>query len=126
MFLRITRFPSEICCILDIAYIRNSLETGILEAIAAANGWRLGFQQLQGQVNALVRAWDDAAETGVLPLSLLDYPYHISMPMLARAFGERIARNIVGRRFRPALREAYAYPAFYALKRRHDLPFLSR
>lgn len=119
----------------DMLYFRrflqkNSLEVHKLEAVAAANGWRLGFRQLQAQVAALVKAWDEASneavQTGTLPASLLAYPYQISGPALARAFWERIARNVGGGKIRPALREAYAYPAFYALKRRHDLPFLSR
>ncbi len=115
----------------DMLYFRrflqkNSLEVHRLEAVAAANGWRLGFRQMQAQVNALDKAWDEAIRTGAIPASLLTYPYRISGPALARAFCERIARNVGQRNFRPALREAYAYPAFYALKRRHDLPFLAR
>jgi hypothetical protein len=115
----------------DMLYFRNflrehSLDTSRLEAVAAANGWRLGFRQLQAQVVALVEAWERTLQTGQVPPSLLAYPYRISMPALARAFGERIASNVAARRLRLALREAYAYPAFYVLKRRHDLPFLAR
>lgn len=115
----------------DILYFREFLRRGApdareLERIAAVNGWRQGFRWLDSQVRGLVNAWDAAERTNQVPPALLAYPYRISAPALASAFVERIARNVRWRRIRPALREAYAYPAFYALKLRHDLPFLSR
>lgn len=113
----------------DALYFKRLMETYAfdpedLERIAAANGWRYGFQQAYRQMRTLVSAWTHVEPTGALPANLLDYPYQIQMPVLARTFSQRIASNLSGLRLRTALREVYAYPAFYALKRRHDLPWL--
>jgi hypothetical protein len=102
------------------------LDPADLERIAADNGWRYGFQQAYAQMCDLVTAWDRAEQSGEIPVHLLDYPYQIGMPVLARAFSQRVAGNLAGKRLRMALREIYAYPAFYVLKRRHDLPWLVR
>lgn len=115
----------------DVLYFKRFIEAhtfdlGALEQIAAANGWRYGFRQAYRQIHTLVRAWTHAQHTGTISAELLRYPYQIQMPVLARTFGQRIASNLGGLRLRTALREVYAYPAFYALKRRHDLPWLAQ
>jgi hypothetical protein len=74
----------------------------------------------------MIKAWEEAKQSGKIPSRLLAYPYPIAVPVLAGAFSERIASNLSGRRFGAALREVYAYPSFYALKRRHELPILNR
>jgi hypothetical protein len=114
----------------DVLYFQRHLQACQLdvtemEQIAAANGWQYGFQKAYAQALALTQAWEHASHEQI-PQSLLAYPYRISAPVLARAYSERIASNLAGRRFGPALREIYAYPSFYALKRRHDLPILNR
>jgi hypothetical protein len=115
----------------DVLYFQRHLQTCTLDAsemeqIAAANGWQYGFRQAYAQVIELTRAWELARQQKPIPPGLLTYPYQISMPVLARAYYERIASNLAGRRFGPAFREVYAYPSFYMLKRRHDLPFFNR
>jgi hypothetical protein len=105
---------------------RYSLDFTEMEEVAASNGWRYGYQRLLAQVRGLINAWEEAKQSGKIPSSLLAYPYPIAMPVLAGAFSERIASNVSGRRFRAALREVYAYPSFYALKRRHELPILNQ
>jgi hypothetical protein len=108
-------------------FLQNDhLDGGRLERIAAGNGWRLGFLRIQAMVESLLEAWADAGQTGAVPTGLLRYPYRIGVPTLWTAFRERVASNLAGNRVRFALREVYAYPLFWALQRRHDLPFFSR
>ena len=109
----------------DVLYFKRFMESYSfdpfeLERIASENGWRYGFQQAYAQIRLLVESWADVGRSGNVPTHLLAYPYRISMIVLVRAFGQRIMNNIAGKRFHTALREVYAYPAFYALKRRHD------
>jgi hypothetical protein len=115
----------------DILYFQRHLQSfpldfGQMEEVAARNGWRYGYQQSLAQVIQIIKAWDEAKESGKIPATLLDFPYPIGLPVLVGAFSERISNNLAGRRFGPALREVYAYPSFYALKRRHELPILNR
>lgn len=102
------------------------LDPGPLKAIASSNGWGHAFDEVYLHLRELLKGWEDARRTREIPAKLLGYPYAIPLPMLARAFWERIRYHLQRREIKRALREVYAYPAFYALKRRHDLPFLSR
>jgi len=102
----------------------HSYDAERLEHVAAENGWLYGFQQVFGLVTELVETWEAAEQSSHIPEKLLIYPYRISKAVLVYAYSQRIAWNIAESRFGPALREIYAYPSFYALKRRHDLPFL--
>lgn len=115
----------------DMLYFRRflrgrSIDEERLRAVAAENGWHAGLLHVLSQVKTLVRAWDLAEQSGHIPSFLLAYPYGIPVLSLARAFAERVAHNVASRHFRRALREVYAYPAFYALMRRHDILPLSR
>ncbi len=115
----------------DILYFQRhlqsySLDFARMEEVAASNGWRYGYQQSLAQVMEIIKAWEEAKQSGEILPRLLAYPYPISMSVLAGAFSERIASNLSGRRFGPALREVYAYPSFYVLKRRHELPILNQ
>jgi hypothetical protein len=115
----------------DMLYFQRHLQvysidfTG-MEETAATNGWRYGYQQSLAQVRELIKSWEEAKQSGRISSRLLAYPYPITVPVLAGAFSERIASNLSGRRFGAALREVYAYPSFYALKRRHELPILNQ
>ena len=114
----------------DMLYFHRHLQSYALdfsrmEEVAASNGWLHGYQKSLAQVTELVKLWETAKQSGEVPFRLLAYPYRIAVPILAGAFFERIASNLSGRRFGPALREVYAYPSFYILKRRHDLAILS-
>lgn len=113
----------------DTLYFRrfaahHTLDVAALEAVAARHGWGRAFRLMHDRVQALVDDWNCAAESGWIRHALLAYPYRLPARDLAVAFGERIADNARRHRVRHAVRELYAYPVFYALKRRHDLPFV--
>jgi len=104
----------------------RNVDYGELEKIASKNGWRYGFRKIYAQVLTLVKNWEVAERTQSIPENLLAYPYRIPAPILGKAFCERIASNLTEKHYRAALREIYAYPAFYALNRRHALEIFSR
>jgi hypothetical protein len=104
----------------------REIDVGRLACIARANNWGWGFQQLFDQVKSLANNWNIAAGAAVVPRQLLNYPYQLSPTVLARTYARRIVNNARDGHLRRALREVYAYPTFYALKRRHDLPGLRR
>jgi hypothetical protein len=94
------------------------------ERIAVANGWGYGFRMAYAQVRTLLGAWAEADASGQYPSWLADHPYRIPLTELVPTYAERIRHQLRAGRYRTAGREIYAYPAFYALMRRHDLPFL--
>lgn len=113
----------------EVLFFRQFLRTWSIdldeaERIAADQGWDHGFRRAYGQMASLLDAWSDADRTGVVPGWLLNYPYRMPVSFLAPSYGQRIVHQLRRGDYRTAGREIYAYPAFYALKRRHDLPFL--
>jgi hypothetical protein len=110
----------------DLLSFSRDLQTGAIDvarlsAIARANRWEWGFRQVYEQVATLVEKWNDIPDDADVRGHLLSYPYQIPPAVLARTYSRRIVGNARDGNWRRALREIYAYPAFYALKRRHDL-----
>jgi hypothetical protein len=105
---------------------KRAIDSAKLSCIASANRWRWGFEQVFEQVESLAHNWGATTDKAAVPNQLLNYPYQIPPAVLARAYSRRIVGNVRDGYLRRALREVYAYPTFYALKRRHDLPALRR
>jgi hypothetical protein len=109
----------------DALYFRRAFERDValaeLEPLAKGNGWVHGLRAAFGYVRAIADGWAGAEKNEIVPPGLLEFPYRIPRAILARAFGERITAGVRDGRIRRAARELYAYPAFYALARRHDL-----
>jgi putative nucleotidyltransferase-like protein len=115
----------------DLLSFSRDLQTGTIDiarlsGIARANRWEWGFRQVFEQVTTLVENWNTTTDAAAVPGHLLSFPYQIPPAVLARTYSRRIVSNAHDGHWRRALREIYAYPAFYALKRRHDLPWIRR
>lgn len=104
----------------------SNMNVARLSGIARASHWEWGFEQVFEQMATLMDHWNITTDVAAVPDDLLGYPYQIPPAVLARTYSRRIVSNARGGYWRRALREVYAYPAFYALKRRHDLPWLRR
>jgi hypothetical protein len=122
-------FENYVVSLGDVLFFQRFLRTHHLdvaeaERIATANGWGYGFRRAYAQIRTLLGTWAAADARGEFPTWLADHPYRIPLTDLAPTYAERIAHQLRAGRYRTAGREIYAYPAFYALMRRHDLPFL--
>ena len=124
-------FENYVISLGDVLYFRRFMEAGPVdsaeaEQVAVENGWGFGFRRGYAQVLALVGAWADVDRSGMPPRWLIEFPYRIPLSMLAPTYGQRLVHQVARKEYHDAAREVYAYPTFYALKRRHDLPWLKR